>query len=43
MPFRDAYKKVGGDIDGANLPISTNLTHVHEGSIGNTGTETLQK
>jgi argininosuccinate lyase len=35
MPFRDAYKKVGMDIEQGTYAPSTNLHHTHEGSIGN--------
>jgi argininosuccinate lyase len=36
VPFRDAYKKVGLDIEkGDFAPDQTNLNHTHEGSIGN--------
>jgi len=35
MPFRDAYKKVGVDIEAGNFTHSTSPTHTHEGSIGN--------
>jgi argininosuccinate lyase len=35
MPFRDAYKKIGLDIEEGNYTYSTQLTHTHEGSIGN--------
>ena len=35
MPFRDAYKKVGLDIEAGNFTYSTKLAHTHEGSIGN--------
>jgi argininosuccinate lyase len=35
MPFRDAYKKVGLDIEAGEFVYSTNMHHVHEGSIGN--------
>ncbi len=35
MPFRDAYKKVGLDIEAGNFTYSTKLDHSHEGSIGN--------
>ncbi len=35
MPFRDAYKKVGMDIEQGNFTYSTEVTHTHEGSIGN--------
>lgn len=35
MPFRDAYKKVGLDIEAGNFKYDTSLLHTHEGSIGN--------
>jgi argininosuccinate lyase len=35
VPFRDAYKKVGVDIEKGNYNPSTNVSHTHEGSIGN--------
>lgn len=35
MPFRDAYKKVGLDIEAGKFTYSTNVNHTHEGSIGN--------
>ena len=35
MPFRDAYKKVGLDIDAGNFVPDKNIHHTHEGSIGN--------
>ena len=35
MPFRDAYKKIGLDIEAGEFEYSTNVQHVHEGSIGN--------
>jgi argininosuccinate lyase len=34
-PFRDAYKKIGLDIEANNYTYSTNIHHTHEGSIGN--------
>jgi argininosuccinate lyase len=34
-PFRDAYKKVGLDIEENKFSYSTDLNHTHEGSIGN--------
>lgn len=34
-PFRDAYKKIGLDIEANNYAYSTELHHTHEGSIGN--------
>lgn len=35
MPFRDAYKKVGLDIEQGNFNPSIQIHHTHEGSIGN--------
>jgi len=35
MPFRDAYKKVGMDIEKGLYHPDTNVHHTHEGSIGN--------
>jgi argininosuccinate lyase len=35
LPFRDAYKKVGLDIEAGNYTYSTQIDHTHEGSIGN--------
>ena len=35
MPFRDAYKKVGLDIEAGNFTPNKEIHHTHEGSIGN--------
>ncbi len=35
VPFRDAYKKVGMDIENGNFNYTTAVNHTHEGSIGN--------
>ena len=35
MPFRDAYKKVGLDIEAGRFVPDKNIHHTHEGSIGN--------
>lgn len=35
MPFRDAYKKVGLDIENGHFTYDTHIQHTHEGSIGN--------
>ena len=35
MPFRDAYKKIGLDIEAGQFSYSTEIKHQHEGSIGN--------
>ncbi|MFB9841724.1 argininosuccinate lyase [Mucilaginibacter ginsenosidivorans] len=35
MPFRDAYKKIGADIEQGNFNADKKANHTHEGSIGN--------
>jgi len=35
VPFRDAYKKVGEAIEEGSYTYSTQVSHTHEGSIGN--------
>ena len=35
MPFRDAYKKVGLDIEAGTFKPDRDIHHTHEGSIGN--------
>ena len=35
MPVRDAYKKVGHDIEAGILSPAKSVNHSHEGSIGN--------
>ncbi len=35
MPFRDAYKKIGLDIEKGEYNPGTTVNHTHEGSIGN--------
>ena len=35
MPFRDAYKKVGLDIEAGTFTPDKHVVHTHEGSIGN--------
>jgi argininosuccinate lyase len=43
MPFRDAYKKVGLDIEAGKFTYDTSVNHTHEGSIGNLCTEEIKK
>jgi len=43
MPFRDAYKKVGMDIEQGKYNPSRSVSHTHEGSMGNLQTEAIQK
>ncbi|GHN01431.1 argininosuccinate lyase [Cytophagales bacterium WSM2-2] len=42
MPFRDAYKKIGKDIEDGKFNYSTNINHTHEGSIGNLCLDEIQ-
>lgn len=42
MPFRDAYKKVGLEIEEDNFTYLTTVNHTHEGSIGNLCTEEIK-
>jgi argininosuccinate lyase len=39
VPFRDAYKKIGLDIEAGKFSYDTHIHHTHEGSIGNPGNE----
>jgi len=43
VPFRDAYKKVGLDIEAGKFEYNTNIAHTHEGSIGNLCTAEIKK
>jgi len=43
MPFRDAYKKVGMDIESNNFQADKNIHHTHEGSIGNLCNNKIQE
>ncbi|MBN3582069.1 argininosuccinate lyase [Algoriphagus aestuarii] len=43
LPFRDAYKKIGLDIESDNFaPDQSTIDHTHEGSIGNLCLEEIQ-
>ena len=42
MPFRDAYKKVGLDIEAGTFKADKNIHHTHEGSIGNLCNDQIQ-
>ena len=42
MPFRDAYKKVGLDIEAGTFKASHDIHHTHEGSIGNLCNDQIQ-
>ena len=42
MPFRDAYKKIGEDIEKGNYKPKKALNHTHLGSIGNLALDSIQ-
>ncbi len=42
MPFREAYRKVGLDIEAGNFAPNREVTHSHEGSVGNLCTEQIK-
>lgn len=41
MPFRDAYKQIGKDIEEGHFSYDRSVQHTHEGSIGNPGNEAI--
>ncbi|MGV3767611.1 MAG: argininosuccinate lyase [Chitinophagaceae bacterium] len=43
MPFRDAYKKIGLDIEQGSYTYATGVEHTHEGSIGNLCNEDIRR
>jgi argininosuccinate lyase len=43
MPFRDAYIKIGKEVEAGNYQKPTSLQHTHEGSIGNLCNEEIEK
>ncbi|HVZ57889.1 MAG TPA: argininosuccinate lyase [Chitinophagaceae bacterium] len=43
MPFRDAYRQIGQDIENGTFTYSTELHHTHEGSIGNLCTGAIRE
>ena len=43
MPFRDAYKKIGFDIEAGKFTYDTHIQHTHEGSIGNLCTAQIKQ
>ncbi|MBP9637076.1 MAG: argininosuccinate lyase, partial [Bacteroidaceae bacterium] len=42
MPFRDAYKKVGLDIEAGRFEPTKEVHHTHEGSIGNLCNDSIE-
>ena len=43
VPFRDAYKKIGAEIEENNFTPKQQVQHTHEGSINNLQTENIAK
>lgn len=43
VPFREAYKQVGLDIEKGNFAPEQTVQHTHEGSIGNPGNEEVNR
>lgn len=43
MPFRDAYKKVGLDIEAGKFTPNKEIHHTHEGSVGNLCNDKIQE
>src|SRR5262249_52998169 len=43
MPFRDAYRKIGMDIESGNFQYDSSIHHTHEGSMGQLCTEEIKK
>lgn len=43
VPFRDAYKIVGKDIDSGNFTPDLDVKHTHEGSLGNLCNDEIQE
>jgi len=43
MPFRDAYKKVGLEIEAGTFKTDHHIHHTHEGSIGNLCNDRIQE
>jgi argininosuccinate lyase len=43
VPFRDAYKKIGKDIDEGNFTYEITVQHTHEGSVDNLQNESIAR
>ena len=43
MPLRDAYKKIGGDVENKSFKTDMKVKHTHEGSIGNLQNDAINK
>lgn len=42
MPLRDAYKKIGAEVEGGTFKTDGKINHTHEGSIGNLENEKIR-
>ena len=43
MPLRDAYKKIGGDVESKSFKTAMEMKHTHEGSIGNLQNDAIKR
>jgi len=43
MPFRDAYKKMGQEIENGTFKPKRDIEHSHEGSLGNLCLKEIKK
>jgi argininosuccinate lyase len=43
MPLRDAYKKIGADVENGVFKTDSKVNHTHEGSIGNLQNEKIRQ
>jgi len=43
IPFRDAYKQIGLEIEAGNFVVDKKVNHTHEGSIGNLCNDRIEK
>jgi argininosuccinate lyase len=42
IPLRDAYKKIGADVEAGSFETHGKINHTHEGSIGNLQNEKIR-
>ena len=43
MPLRDAYKKIGADVEAGTFKTDRKINHTHEGSVGNLQNEEIRR
>ena len=43
IPLRDAYKKIGADVENKSFKTDMKVKHTHEGSIGNLQNDAINK